>query len=414
MAATDSNGRLLGSLVLAACALPGVMPAAQAEEAPEQGVIGLKYSLYRESQSGTGAWGTASGERTVSNGRARAYAVTAASGGGGGTTGGSGSDDDEGGFSRIHVNSPSIYALVPLGRRWSLEGSATFDAVSGASPAYYSDLSGASDMTDHRKAVDAKLTRYFDRQVLSVGAALSNESDYVSRAVSVEGRWASDDQNTTWNAGVGLTRDTIGKDGSQSKRTHEFQLGVTQALSRLDLLQAQVTVSRASGDLNDPYKYMDRRPGERSASIVQLRWNHWLGGSALHTGYRYYRDSFKVVAHTVDLAWVIPTGYRASFTPSVRYYTQTAASFYVDPSSDASIYPGTTGSPTYFSVDQRLSAFGALTLGGKIDWELTPGWSADLKLDWYHQASAWRLGGGSPGLVPLTGLTFQVGLSHRF
>jgi hypothetical protein len=108
-------------------------------------------------------------------------------------------------------------------------------------------------------------------------------------------------------------------------------------------------------------------------------------------------------------------GSSTTFTPTLRYHTQRAAAFYFDPSSDASVYPAPAGNPTYFSNDQRLAAWGALSLGGKIEWRLGKDWTTDVKGEIYQQRASWRLGGqGSPGLQPLTAFIWQLGLSHSF
>lgn len=397
---------LLGSLVLAACALPGVMPAGvRAEEAPEQGVIAFKLSGYSEKQGSVGLDGGDGEEHD--DGRVRASAVSSASGGAGGNG------------QRISVLTPSVYALVPINRRWAAEGSLTVDDVSGASPRYYTDMSGASQMKDRRTAGDVKLTHYRERQSVAFGLSRSSEQDYLSQAASVEARLASNDQNTTWNVGLGLTRDKINPYNlivrNASRRTTEWQVGVTQAVTPRDLVQLTLTRSQARGYLNDPYKLHDDRPDQRNASIVQLRWNHWLGIGALKSGYRLYRDSYQVQAHTVDLALAVPLFATLTATPELRYHTQRAAAFYADPAADPALYPGPVGTPEHFSNDQRLASFGAITAGGKLAWQVTPRWSVDAKLSLYRQASSWHLGGkGSPGLDPLTALFWQLGLAHSF
>ncbi|NDY93497.1 DUF3570 domain-containing protein [Ideonella livida] len=406
---------LLGGLVLAACALPGVMPqSAQAEEAPEQAVVSFKLSGYDEWQPTVD--GASSEEaRAARNGRSartRALATTSGASGGGGL--GLGSGD-----TRMSIVSPSVHALLPLGRHWAAEGSLTVDEVSGASPKYYADMSGASHMEDRRTAGDLKLTRYFERQSLSLGLARSREADYLSQALSLEGRLASEDQNTTLNLGLGLTHDDIaprnGKVAPTTKRTREFQIGVTQALNPRDIVQASLTLSRAKGYLNDPYKLYDERPDHRNATIVQLRWNHWLGQSTLKLGYRLYRDSYDLRAHTWEAAWVLPLGERWTLTPDLRYYTQNAARFYYDANPDSALYPAPAAGATVYSSDQRLAAWGALTVGTKLSWQFAKDWTADAKASLYEQRAAWRLGGeGSPGLQPLTALFWQFGLSHAF
>jgi hypothetical protein len=213
---------------MAACALPGVMPAvlpgtACAEEAPTEGLVALKFSHYQDSQAGyyggnTGSTATSgNGLSTAAglntSGRAVALGLghgvatisSASSSGGSGSAGGLGSDNN---YRRIEVNTPSVYALVPFNTHWAAEGSLTVDDISGASPQYYTDMRGAAHMVDKRKAGDAKLTYYTDRQSYALGLAHSKESDFISNAVSAEARLASADQNTTWNLGLGITQDT--------------------------------------------------------------------------------------------------------------------------------------------------------------------------------------------------------------
>jgi hypothetical protein len=71
--------------------------------------------------------------------------------------------------------------------------------------------------------------------------------------------------------------------------------------------------------------------------------------------------------------------------------------------------------PQHLSPDHRLSAFGAVTLGLKVEWQVAPDWWVDLKVDQYAQRSAWRWGGaGSPGLDTFRARFVQWGVSRRF
>ncbi|HQY09828.1 MAG: DUF3570 domain-containing protein [Burkholderiales bacterium] len=386
VAATDNrDNRASRSILAAALALPGVVagaaavlmvPAVQAESAPEEGTVGIKMLRYQESQPG---------------------------------------------LKRVEVKAPSVYLLTPIGPRWSLEASAVQDEVSGASPRYYSDVSGASVMHDERTAGDLKLTRHFERAAVGLGLSLSKENDYRSRALSLDTRIASADNNTTWNFGIGRANDRIDPSNQrvsdERKRTGDYLIGVTQAWSPRDLVQANLTLSRGQGYFNDPYKTYDARPRERNSQALLLRWNHrgpqWSG--TLRSSYRYYRDSFGVRAHTTEAAWVQNLGERVTVTPLLRYYTQRAASFYFDPSSNPANYPAPDVWTPYYSNDQRLSAFGAVTAGVKVDWKITRRWTVDLKLERYQQRSSWRLGGeGSPGLAPFSANWMQLGLSSTF
>lgn len=396
MAAIDAT-RPLGLLTLAALALPGVMPRnVRAEEAPERGTLAVKYLQYADSQSVQTHYPFYTGSEPST-------------------------------FDRIRVDAPSVLLALPLGRRWLVESSATVDTVSGASPRYYSDVSGASRMEDRRKAYDAKVTRYFERTAFALGASTSKENDYLSKAVSAEGRWSSADNNTTFSAGVGGSNDVITPVHGgvlnltrATRQTQELMLGVTRAITRNDLAQLTIGGSSGRGDFSDPYKQNDVRPAQRDITTALLRWNHHFDGwnTTLRSSYRYYADSFQVHAHTAELACVMapPSSSALAFklTPGVRYYTQSSASFYVDPVTDVAIYPGTLGQAQYSTVDQRLSAFGAVALNFKL--EMAWGrWTADLKYERYEQRASWRLNGqGSPGIDPFHARELQLGLALSF
>lgn len=384
MAATKSQrrrtnarqgGERLGSVLLAALALPGLLPTeAAAENAPEQAVLAYKQLYYQDSQPG---------------------------------------------LDRITVNAPSVYGLLPMGEHWSLEGSAVVDSVSGASPRYYSSVSGASHMEDQRTAGDAKVTYYRERSAYSVSFSRSQEHDYISNAAALDARFSSDDNNTTYNVGVGIARDSINPTNDlvddETKNSVQGIVGVTQALTAFDLVQLQLAYSSGHGYFSDPYKLFDNRPRERNQGTALLRWNHHVAAAdaTLRLSYRYYADSYGIAAHTLGMEWVQPLNRSFSFTPSLRYYTQSSADFYIDPPASGPFPNIPDGA--YSSLDQRLSAFGALGVGGKLEWRISPAWSTDFKAEYYQQRSDWRLtGDGSPGLEPFRYVSLEFGLTRRF
>lgn len=378
-----SESRPLGKLALAALALPGVMPqVAHAELAPEAATASLKWLKYNDSQPS---------------------------------------------LDRIHVNALAANVLVPLGHQWSLDGTLVKDEVSGATPRLHTDVTSATKpgspasatgMHDTRYEKGVKLTRYFERSAIGFGMSNSTEHDYISNAFSLDGRMASDDQNTTYNAGIGVSRDRIDPVNqvvnNETKNSFDMMVGVTQAWSSQDLVQLNLTHKSASGYMNDPYKMAENRPRDRNQEILLVRWNHHLPsrGTTLRSSYRYYTDTYGVRAHTVDLGYVIPYSDRLTLTPSGRYYAQRAASFYFDPVAGN---PYAMPSSGYYSADQRLSAFGAVTVGAKADYRIDQHWGVDFKYERYEQRSNWRATGkGSPGLDAFSATFLQIGVNYRF
>jgi Protein of unknown function (DUF3570) len=411
--ASSATGRSpLAALACAALALPGftaLSTTAYAENAPENGLIAFKYLRYQDSQPG---------------------------------------------LTRITVDAPSVSLLAPIAGSWSVEASAVVDSLSGATPKSHSTISSATKknsngiggMSDYRKAGDVKLTKYFSRAAVSVGYSTGQENDYLAQGYSVDGRWSTEDNNTTFNVGFGHDNDQIlapnpaVRPGSAiavkgRKITDQLIVGITQVISANDI--AQVNFSYSDGKsrdmlvgtsaFSDAYKTYDLRPATRKSSVLLTRWNHHFAsnGSSLKLSYRYYADSFKVSSHTAGVDWAVPLG-NFTLTPSARYFSQSAADFYVDyvpvgtPDATGGIlncfYTGdNTCGKQYVSFDQRLAAFGAITTGLKASYKLTKEWTVDGKLELYQQRSNWRLAGkGSPGLDTFNAQFYQVGVSRSF
>jgi len=392
VAATDRTA--YGSVVMAALALHGGVATtdARAETAPEHGVIALRYLHYKDQQDVKVQYPDYNGSEPSK-------------------------------FKRITAKSPSVYVMAPIGSDWTLEASAVLDDVSGATPRYYSDVSGATPapgMKDKRKAGDVRVSRHFPRGGVSVGASFSDEHDYKSTAVSLEGRVATDDNNTTLTVGLGHAEDEINPVNqavvNEAKRTNEVIVGVTQALSANDLVQVNVTYSNGEGYYSDPYKRNDHRPDRRKQAAGLVRWNHFFDklDATVRAGYRYYQDSFGIAAHTFEAAWVQPVTGWLWLTPSMRYYTQSSADFYYDPVMDASVFPRPLVPQQYTTTDQRMSAFGAYTFGIKAEVRWAE-WTGDVKYERYEQRSSWRsFGNGSPNVDNFQADSVQVGVSRKF
>ena len=317
---------------------------------------------------------------------------------------------------RIKVRAPMAWLNAPLDDKTELSGSVTYDSVSGASPWYLSTVSGASGkgIDEQRRAMDAKLTRLFDKFSLGISGAVSTEHDYLSRSVGIDARTDSEDRNTTYAAGFAVTADDIGSSNNpylrEARTTRDYFVGITQVLTPLAIVQSNLAFSEGVGYFSDPYKPLDNRPRERQQWAWLTRYRHYVPGldAALHVDYRYFSNDWGIRAHTVDLAWYQAVGAGWSLRPSLRYYTQGAADFFqpnFPPASYGSIY----------SADQRLGAFGSLTTGIKAIKTLPGGYSFDVGFDFYRQKSSLKLGGGgSPGIDPLYAKIVYVGLSRSF
>jgi hypothetical protein len=334
--------------------------------------------------------------------------------------------DSQPNWKRIKVSSPSVQLGLPVGERWRLDADALTDAISGASPRYHASVSGASKVADRRNAESVKLTHFEERQVSSVTVSNSRENDFQSQNVSAMTSWATADQNTSVSLGLGLTQDRITSVENlklfETRKTNEISVGFTQALSRNDIAQVALQHSSGIGYFSDPYKGPDLRPNYRKTNALVLMWNHHEAAlnTTFKTNYRRYVDSFGIKSHTLSVegAWS-PNAGAWTLTPLVRLYSQDAADFYYNPiySYTGVPYPKDyfVGTPALISADQRLAAFGALTLGLKFQMKIQSDLLLDFKVDRYQQRTAWHLKTpGSNGLPLFNASFYQIGIYKSF
>lgn len=372
MAATEQE-RSPGLWALGAC-LGLLAPTAQANTPPERAQVQFKALDYRERQPGA---------------------------------------------NRVDVQAATVALYAPVGESAALLISQTVDAISGASPAYHTQR--LTPLKDFRRGWNAAGTRFFQNGSLTASAATSDENDYHSKAGGLTGTWNSANRNTSITAGVGVSSDVIRPvyGGFEDRKlVRDALVGLTQVLTPRDIVQVTLSHTWGSGYFTDPYKLLDERPRTRHISRALLRWNHHIGGTdqTLRLSYRYSTDSWALKSHTATLEWVNPVGGGWTLTPSLRAYSQTAARFYLPV--DPRIAPAPPFPPIealHYSTDQRLSAFGAYTVGLRVDKSFNRDWTADVKFEQYQQRGAWAwAGGGDRGLAPFSATWLQLGLTKRF
>lgn len=365
--------------------------------------------------------------------------------------------DYRGDESLMGVRAPYVYVEAPIDEHWGIEASMLIDAIAGATPmaavaaaptgttttdtdsgasggggpprsAFTSLLraaadaldsaangsTGTADVTDDRVAFDSKATYYFERGALGLGYAYSTESDWTSRAGSVDVRLATPDNNRTYAFGVGFTSDSIGSNADlaldESRNTWEAMVGVTQVLSQTQLIQMNLTASYGSGFYDDVYRSGDARPDERFAAAWLTRYRHYVPAfdAAFHADYRLFADDWGMIGHTFEIAWFQPVGDSWMVRPFLRYHSQNEADFY---SSEAAPYNW----PGLFSNDPRVGSFGALAPGLVIEKSFDDGWTLQLHAEYYERNADWHLtGAGSDGLEDLQAFVFIMGVRKTF
>ncbi len=341
--------------------------------------------------------------------------------------------------SRMKVTEPVAWLKTPVGEKWEIAGSVTVDMVSGASPQTVSNISGTpaqiytgASITDRRKAYDASLTRKLgdlNENTVGISFARSDEKDYESKAYGLNTTLDFNERNTTLALGLGRRNDRVmsvtDKTLDRARDAKEFLVGVTQLIDRRTLVQSNLTYTKLTGYLNDPYKLTfsflrdgrsppavlvrDLRPDSREQIVWLTRTKHALTevGAVVSGEYRFYRDDWGIRSHTLAGTWLQTLNEIVQVEGGLRYYSQTKADFY---RTQITQRPN----PTTTSSDQRLAAFGAFEPSFKVIAKISEKLSVDLAYSRYMQRGTWKLGGGAERYEALNARLINAGITYRF
>jgi len=285
---------------------------------------------------------------------------------------------------------------------------------------------------NERIAADLSWSQPFaDANHVTVGGHLSKEHDFFSAAGNMSVARDFNTKNTTVGLGLNAESDRVdpvggapvaGSDyallerqGNKSKSITSGLLSLTQVVNRIWLAQLNLTYDRASGYLTDPYKILsvldsigatssyvfENRPAERARKGAYFGNKVALGLTVLEVSYRYTTDDWAVKSDTVDAKLRFNLGSdRLYLEPHVRWYRQSAASFY-------HLYLDTAdANPEYVSSDSRLAAFGAATVGVKLGYRLEDKSEISIRLEAYQQKPSQT----ASSLPELAGLDLNPGL----
>jgi hypothetical protein len=310
----------------------------------------------------------------------------------------------------------------------SPSGRKTYDTPAGEIPLDDTFL-------DTRFALSGSWSQPFARlYTVSAGLGFSSEYDYQHIGADFGLTRDFNQRNTTLSAALAYAQDTIkpvgglplplaqmgdavGEDSSptnrgassDSKNVLDVLLGVTQVLGRHTVLRVNLSYSDSSGYLTDPYKILsvvdpvtgeligrtpapgasgptgvylfESRPDSRRKEGLYTEVRHDFSGKVLQLGYRYSTDDWEVDSHTLESRLRLPLGGSSYLEPHVRYYRQTAASFYRY--SLANVSP----LPEFATADARLSDMSAVTVGLKYGRVTAGGNEWNARLEFYRQTA---------------------------
>jgi hypothetical protein len=383
----DDLNKTLAALTSSAFLLPAYQ-SAMADAPPEFTEIGMRYSKYKEDDLPA---------KKVFGGRSQ----------------------------RMDIDVAQFHLLAPVSDDWSVALDVGWEDMSGASPWFVGEtieagdpkvvMSGAS-IEDTRTEVSVTTRYYFDSGTAGVNFTYSDEDDYESKSVSLDGSLNSEDGLTTYSASVSASDDDITPTQgtyptntlSATKDIRSAWIGVSRIVSKRALVRFGLSYTYRDGYLTDPYKYKDNRPDERKEWTASAGYRHFFAeqNAALHVDYRYFDDDWDIASQTLDVAWIQNVGQDITVAPFIRYYTQDRAKFF-------SVVVNDDNDSEYFSDDYRLSSFGAFSYGLRVNYEIG-NWSINADAERYQTDESWGLYSGeeSPALVDTW--RYGVGLSYAF
>ena len=287
----------------------------------------------------------------------------------------------------MDITGYSATARAKITENFALEANYFVDKVSGAS---VDVLSQASVIKDERKQKSGTIEYLHDKTTYTASYMTSTERDYVSDTASFSLSQSMFGDLTTLTLGFANTHNRVGEnDGTAGiawlghSLSRSYSGGLSQILTKNLIAGVNLQVITDAGYLANPYRlirFLDNSargygtasqvyPDTHTSTAVQVQAKYYLPYRAAVTGlYRYYTDTWGVIGNTYELDYTHPIANEWIFEGRVRYYTQSAASFYSD------LFPF-AGSQNFTARDQNLAALDNTTIGAKVTYAFLPdGW----------------------------------------
>lgn len=333
-----------------------------------------------------------------------------------------------------------VTRLFPDGQ--TLSAQLTLDVITGASPTgagppgtvqTYTTASGnvttlpasripTTAFNDVRGALDLQWMRPVGSLLkTTTGTHFSRERDYQSMGVNESVSLDMMHRLTTVTVGGGYNRDDVipiggfpaamtdsllpGAPRSEPKRVSTGLIGLSRILTRRWMVGATWTRTFEHGYLTEPYKVVsvidpasgissstlhENRPGSRKRDSVLGSSVYAIGDDVLYLDYRWYKDDWGIRSDTYDVRYRHELPDDRYIQPHLRFYTQSAAYFY--------LYNLTDGAslPEFATSDFRLGPLRTATVGATFGFTVPnfPG-QLSVRAEYIRQ---W--GNGHPGNEP--------------
>jgi hypothetical protein len=332
----------------------------------------------------------------------------------------------------VTIDGPSLLVRKKFLEKFSVSANYYIDMVSSAS---IDVVTTASPYEEERTQYSLSVDALRGKTTYSLGYTNSEENDY--EADTAYFALSHDLFGDLTTISLAFTRgwDTVqqrdaitgGVDPDFLEKTDRrtYSMGLSQVVTRNMIVGATFETITDEGFLNNPYRtvrYVDPTnpgtgysfedevyPRTRTSNAVAFRGRYFLPyRAAVHAQYRFFSDTWGILAHTAQVGYTHPWGQKWIFEAKYRYYTQEAADFYSD------LFPRAQAQ-NFLARDKELSTFVSNTVGLGVTYEFPGGIAymprfvkkGTLNLRWdhiffdYEDFRDIRVTGVTPGTEPL-------------
>ena len=342
----------------------------------------------------------------------------------------------------VTIDGPSLLVRKKFLEKFSVSANYYVDMVSSAS---IDVVTTASPYKEQRDQYSLTFDTMRGKTTYSLGYTNSKENDYQADTAffglshDLFGDLTTISMSFARGWDIVQQRDAITGGVDPNFREHvdrrTYSMGLSQVLTRNLVAGASFETITDEGFLNNPYRtvrYVDPTsavgfsfedeiyPRTRTSNAVSIRGRYFLPyRAAVHAEYRYYNDTWGILAHTGELGYTHPLGEKWIFDLKYRYYTQDAADFFSD------LFPRAQAQ-NFLARDKELSTFVSHTAGFGATYEFPGGIpymprfvkKGTLNVRWDHIFFDYsdfrdiRVGGVAAGTEPL--YSFQADVLQLF
>lgn len=281
----------------------------------------------------------------------------------------------------IEINGPAILVRKSIGDSVSVSAKHYVDTISSASIDVEVIL-GASTYEEERIENAFSVDYLNEKSLMSFSYTNSEENDFSADTFSFGISQDMFGDLMTVSMGYAHGDNVVGKTGdpsfSETSQTDNFNLSLTQVITKNLIMSAAFDVTTDAGFLNNPYrKYRyessadpsnydlsdEIYPETRTSNAFAIRARYFLPyRAALHAEVRTFQDSWGVKANNFEVGYTHPFADNWIAETHFRAYAQTKATFYND-------LFARKGEQNFLARDKELSTFNNSTIGFGISYE---------------------------------------------